>query len=372
MVDVVIVGGGPAGITAGVALQRRGYRTCIIDCQTFPREKLCAGVLTVKSVERIQYVFKGLELENLDIKSINKISLLYNRKIIGTYITKNAYSVINRKEFDFKLLQYYKSVGGQVFEGEKNYHIVYDKNYIMLSDGKKIKYNYLIGADGINSRVRQYVQNNWKAAILCFEKFIPNEANEDHIRIDFGRRLGGYSWRIPSKERIGIGLGEFYVKGMKRTPRKYNQYFKRQNVDDISDIRGAFVSYGRYVKRPIKRNVILVGDAAGLVDAMTGEGIYFAIESGLQAAVAIINCETKENELSDYLKRIKRIHNRMREQSIYNKLFYVPVIQLWCLRYVRKNPDFVISVLDNTISSYRTWYTQEIWKNTKKRYKNIN
>ena len=64
MVDAVIIGGGPAGVSAGTVLQRKGYKTCIIDTRVFPREKLCAGVLTVKSIKLIQHISKNLNLYN--------------------------------------------------------------------------------------------------------------------------------------------------------------------------------------------------------------------------------------------------------------------------------------------------------------------
>lgn len=363
MVDVVIIGGGPAGISAGVVLQRKGYKTCIIDTQVFPREKLCAGVLTVKSIRLIKHIYKGFKLENLRIKHIHKIAYFYNHKLIGKYTIDNAYSVINRTEFDNSLLQYYKNIGGLVFEGQRNYKIDYDKNMVKLSDGREIQYQFLIGADGINSKVRTYIKPTWKASVLCFEKFIPNDANEDMIEIDFGGILGGYSWRIPGRDRIGIGLGEFYIRGMKRKPEKYRKYFASQGVNELDDIKGAFVSYGNFIRKPIKNNVLLVGDAAGLVDAITGEGIFFAIESGRQAALSIVDCLEKGSALSSYIKRIRRIHKKMREQNFYNKLLFVPMLQLINLRYIRKNPKFVQGVLENAISTYRTGYTKELWKN---------
>lgn len=175
-------------------MQRKGYKTCIIDTQIFPREKLCAGVLTVKSIKLIQYIYKNLNFGDMDMRDIHKVELLYNGKIIGKYTVDNAYRVINRTEFDNELLKYYKSVGGMVFEGQKDYEIVYDKNVVVLSDGKKISYRVLIGADGINSKVRSYVGRSWKASVLCFEKFIPNLSDEDTIKIDFSGILGGYSW----------------------------------------------------------------------------------------------------------------------------------------------------------------------------------
>lgn len=357
MVDVVIIGGGPAGTAAGTVLQRKGYKTCIIDTQFFPRKKLCAGVLTAKSIKLLQNIFKDLDLENLSIKHIHKITLLYNHITLGEYTVNNAYSVIDRTEFDNALLQYYKKIGGLTYEGQRNYIIDYDKNVIRLSDGKEISYRFLIGADGINSKVRSYVSHSWRASVLCFEGFIPNTSKEDTIKINFGGMIGGYSWRIPGKDRIGVGLGEFYIRGMKREPKKYRKLFQDQGVD-LKDVKGAFVSFGNFVKKPIKNNILLVGDAAGLIDAMTGEGIFFAIESGKQAALAIKDCLEKGIPLAAYTERIKKIHRKIKEQSIYNKLMYVPVLQLISLRYIRNNPAFVKSVLENAVSTYRTGYTK--------------
>lgn len=360
MVDAVIIGGGPAGISAGTVLQRKGYKTCIIDTRIFPREKLCAGVLTAKSIKLIHHIYKDLNFSGMDMRDIHKIELLYNSKVIGKYTVDNAYRVINRTEFDNELLKYYKSVGGMVIEGQKDYEIVYDKSVVVLSDGEEIPYRVLIGADGINSKVRSYVGRSWKASVLCFEKFIPNLSDEDTIKIDFAGILGGYSWRIPGKDRIGVGLGEFYIRGMKKKPARYKRYFERQGIRDINSIKGAFVSFGNFVRKPVKNNVLLVGDAAGLVDAMTGEGIYFAIESGRQASLAIIDYLKGNVPLITYISRIEKIHKKMREQSVYNKFLYVPILQWISLEHIRKNPEFVQSVLDNAVSTYHTGYAKEM------------
>lgn len=360
MVDVVIIGGGPAGVSAGTILQRKGYKTCIIDTQFFPREKLCAGVLTLKSLKLIQHIYKNLNFSDMNMKDIHKIEFLYNRKVIGKYTVNNAYRVINRTEFDNKLLNYYKSVGGTVFEGQRDYEIVYDKSVVVLSNGTEIAYRVLIGADGINSKIRTYVGRPWKASVLCFEKFIPNYSNEDTIKIDFAGILGGYSWRIPNNDRIGVGLGEFYIRGMRKNPSRYKKYFESQGIQDINNIKGAFVSFGNFVRKPVKNNVLLVGDAAGLVDAMTGEGIYFAIESGRQASLAIIDYLKMNAPLINYINRIEKIYIKMREQSVYNKLLYVPIFQWISLRHIRKNPKFVQSILDNVISTYHAGYMKEI------------
>ena len=367
MVDVVIIGGGPAGVSAATILQRKGFNTCIIDSQLFPRKKLCAGVLTAKSIKLLQSIYKGLDLESLSIKHIHKITLLFNRTTIGEYSITNAYSVIDRTEFDNALFQYYKKIGGLAYEGQRDYRIDYKKNMIILSDGTEIPYRILIGADGINSKIRSYVSHTWRASVLCFEEFIPNASQEDTIKINFGGILGGYSWRIPGKDKIGVGLGEFYIRGMKRKLRKYRKFFQSQGVNDLQRINGAFVSFGNFVRKPIKNNVLLVGDAAGLIDAMTGEGIFFAIESGRQAALTITDYLEKGIPLTAYSNRLQKIHRKMKEQSIYNKLLYVPVLQLISLRYIMKNPQFAQSVFEDAVSTYHSGYTKEIRKNSKKK-----
>ena len=367
--DVVIIGGGPAGITAGVVLQKQGHNTCIIDNHTFPREKLCAGVITTKAVKLIQHIYDGLDLNSLEINYINKISMFYKDKIISNYIVKNPYGVVNRSEFDNALLNYYKALGGTVFENQKSYHILYDKNIVKLTNGKKLKYRCLIGADGINSKVRTYVQHKWKTSILCFETFIANSSKESTIKIYFGNVLGGYCWRIPGQNRIGIGLGEFYMRRRKRSITKYANYFHEQGVDDLSKVKGAFVSSGYFVKNPVKNNVILIGDAAGLVDAMSGEGIFFAIESGRQAALTINDFFKHKSPLSKYVKRIRRIHKKMREQSKFNKLLYIPIFQKICIKHIKNNPLFAQRILDDAMSSYKSGYIKELLKNWRDRKK---
>lgn len=363
MTDVVIIGGGPAGITAGVVLQKKGYQTCIIDWQVFPREKLCAGVMTIKSMKLLQHIYKEINFEDLEINYINKIELFYKDVIIGKYTVRNKYGVVNRAKFDNILLRYYQDIGGRLLDGQKQFKICYDKNTIKLDYGEEIEYRFLIGADGINSRVREYVQRKWKSSILCFEKFIPNNLKEDTIKIYFGSMLGGYCWRIPGKDRIGIGLGEFYVRKWKRDVAKYAEFYRKQGIEDMTGIRGAFVSSGYYVKKPVKDNVLLVGDAAGLVDAMSGEGIFFALESGKQAALSIIECIENGKLLTQYLKRIKRIHKKMNEQSKFNKILYVPGLQRMCINYIKNNPCYAQAILEDAMSSYRSGYIREIFRN---------
>lgn len=341
-------------------MQKQGYHTCIIDYHIFPREKLCAGVLTAKAISLVEQIYKGIDLSDSKIRYIDRLSIFYKKEIVGNYFLDNKFGVVKRLEFDNDLLNYYIKSGGILFDGQVNYQISYKDSVAKLSSGEDIKYQFLIGADGINSRTKLLFHRARMISILCFETYTQNKLQEDSIKIFFGDMLGGYCWRIPGKNHIGIGLGELYFRGQKRSVKKYKSYFEEQGVTELADIKGAFVPTGHYVKNPVKDNVLLVGDAAGLIDAITGEGIYFAIESGRQAALSIAEYFTSGQPITKYLDRIKPIHKKMLEQRIYNKILYFPLTQKLCIAHMKKHPDFAKHIYDNVISLYTSNYTREI------------
>lgn len=359
MFDIIIIGGGPAGTTAGTLLQRKGYKTCIIDKAVFPREKLCAGVLTVKSVECIKNVFKDLDFSKLQLREVHDIEFIYNDKSLGKHTIKHPFRVANRCIMDNHLLEYYKSVGGTVFEGQNNYKLNYKENRIVLDDGTVLSYKLLIGADGIHSKVRKFVDKPFETAFFCYETYIPNADNEEAIKIYFTKKTKGYYWRIPGINRIAIGLAIAYEKDDIYKLNNYKDFFIQQGVEDIQNVKGYFYSYGDYVIQPVRNNVLLVGDAAGLIDAVTGEGVYFALESGRQAALAISSFDITDSPKNigiDYCKRLEPIHKKINEQKLCNKLVYAPFVKEMGMKLIKDHPNGVKRILENVVSSYNGGY----------------
>lgn len=350
MFDIIIIGGGPAGTTTGTLLQRQGYKTCIIDSKVFPREKLCAGVLTPKSISCIEQVFEGLDLAKLQLQELCHINFFYNDNALGSFKLQSPFRAANRSIMDYELLKYYQSVGGKVYQGQRDYKIQYDKNQMILADGTTLDYKVLVGADGINSHVRRFVDSGWKTAFFCFETYIPNVDKEETIQIYFTRKTKGYYWRIPGKERIAIGLASAYKVGDKDCIDNYKDFFHKQGIKDLSNVKGYFYSYGDYVKKPVKDNVILVGDAAGLIDAITGEGLYYALESGHQAGLFIVDYLEQKESLDKYAARLKEIHAGIDQQKLYNKFIYAPFVKDMGFKYMKEHPDKVQRVLDRVIA----------------------
>jgi len=245
--DVIIIGAGPAGIVAGIELIKNGFSVCILEKCVLPRRKLCGGLITTKTV----HLLKKNSIDFEIVKSINKIQI---NKIKSVKVNKPLF-FIDRFEFDNELLKQFK---GKVIDNFKILNIDFSKNLIHSRDGDHFRYTYLIGADGALSTLIG------KNLTLCTEE-TKQSYDSNIIRLNISKVECGYHWNFPTC------IGEGYLNNTKA---KYSQ--------------GAWIPYGKPVSNPTNnKNVLLVGDAAGLVNPITGEGIYYAILSGLLVAKAV-------------------------------------------------------------------------------------
>lgn len=121
---------------------------------------------------------------------------------------------------------------------------------------------------------------------FCVESIIKNTESIKDISIHFGVIKRGYGWVFPRKDELVIGYGS-NKKDKKQMIKDFTAYTDLVGAY-VNNKRGAFIPYGNYVKTPCKDNIILVGDAAGLVDPLTGEGLYFSFKSSILASNSVI------------------------------------------------------------------------------------
>jgi geranylgeranyl reductase family protein len=347
--DVAVVGAGPAGSTAAYVLGKKGYKVVLLDKETFPRKKLCGGCLTAKTMRLLNRVFQEPE-ESLTQKNIinfksNRYEIRYKTK---TIIQKNSaltFYFVDRATYDTLLLQKAKEMGADVIEGEKVNQLEPgtegDKYKITTSGNRVINSRFIIGADGANSTIRtKYFQQanlntRWHHNLAyCLEVFPPREGNLhslDYPILSFGYLRDGYAWIFPNKDRLVVGMG-----GLQRKNKNLSATFKAFLDDyyvrntDLSRLKGHPLPFGNFMKKPIQGNLLLTGDAAGLVDPMLGEGIYQAHKSGELAAQAIIETLESNTELeANYLNLLHThllldfIYARKWRWFVYHPLNYI-------------------------------------------------
>ncbi len=325
--EVIIVGAGPAGSTAAYLLSNWGHQVFLFDKANFPRKKLCGGILTDKNLVLMNRIFND-SFENLRDKNIidfwaDEFEVwLEDKQIIkGEQAYKSC--LVKREFFDEYLLKQAKTAGTKVFEGKTISKINPQKKEIITDEGISFVGEYIIGADGVNSVIRNDLieanklgctkdkwHNNLAMALEVSIERDEVELKQNCPVLHLGIVNWGYGWIFPNSDKYVVGIGGLISKNKNFREVMYD-YLNFLNISEIDcKIQGHPVPYGNFINKPVSENILLAGDAAGLVDAMTAEGIFYAQRSGELAAHAINNDSSKSkknvgdnycNKLSQYI-----------------------------------------------------------------------
>jgi len=217
-----------------------------------------------------------------------------------------------------------------------------------------------VGADGCNgvfSKAARIKRHDY----LCLEGNLPRDPDkEKELRIYFGVAKQGYGWCFPKKEHYCTGMGG---KGSGTTLRdQANRFFNQVSDLPVQQVKGAFIPSGKRLKTGhIPKNAIPVGDAAGFADPVTGEGLYYAMLSGILAAQAINDSakNKKRNALRLYNKNARIIRTSIRAALFWLKVLYFPPVFRAFMKHLQTHKNFALFYLEKVIAtgeySYRNF-----------------
>jgi geranylgeranyl reductase family protein len=352
MVDVVIIGGGPSGSFAGINLLKRGLSVAIIDMATFPRKKLCGGIFTKKAHELVANVLPDFDFEKVVAYETPHVRLLNKEKTIVDFNADTPFEMVERTEFDYELIQTFVKLGGQLYEGVRKFKL--GENVISFNE-QTLHFQYLIGADGANSKIRKLLDKTYKNDGFCMDFYVnKNELpNYDHaIELFFNIVPNGYAWVISHGETVSLGFCD-RVKKLKAADYKviFETFCRQVGYKGEMKYDSWPFSYGREVTRVAKDNRLLVGDAAGLLEPITCEGIFYALYSGKLAADAI-------TENADYTELIKDITNEM--HAMHNDLdfLYSKKVQTLGLKLATGHANFFKYMTESVVHRREQTYKQ--------------
>ena len=347
--DILIAGAGPAGCSAAYDLAQAGKQVILLDKRTFPRPKACACGLTRKTLKALRYSVDPViervcheivlqpsspDAPGSDPGTSASTTIPAATKSGDVRVkTRNPICAMAvRERFDdFCLQQTLLSArqGGSIelrkidrITALRELPDAIELDVATPRGPETLRAPILIGADGSNGQTRRLThrqdshgealppsaQDNDGFALEATVPYtslpatLPNGASPHDLVFDFAPLPGGYGWLFPKADHINIGVGVFASSSsQKRSPSAQNlkqvtrallldYAHQKLGITTLPHITGQQLGMGGHNYVPRGR-VLLVGDAAGLVDPLTGEGIHSAIVSGQAAAAAILDCD---------------------------------------------------------------------------------
>lgn len=360
-VDTLIVGGGPAGAACGITLQKRKVSNLILDRAVFPRPKTCGGLMTQKTWERLlELLPEGAQDALADVVCDVSTTIEIHGpdgRLTRSELTKPLRSVRRLRLDDF-LIRQYRALGGTLLEGQSGYSTDYPRGRTVLKNGDEILWKHLVAADGALSKTRAALGCRAPSLGFCAETYVPKQElpAADAIRICFGETPTGYVWVFPSGGELCVGLGGVYDK--KTDYPAHLRSFLSGLGCEPGEIKGAFVPIGSPVpQKKTPENVLLIGDAGGFVDPLYGEGLYYALTTGILAGRSIADGGGKKRFLKNAAPHSRMIRQGERVQ----KLFFRPRNLAKFLERIRGRNGFAGYFCDRQLAAYSYPYVQ-IWR----------
>jgi len=299
--DAIVAGAGPAGSTAARLLAERGASVLLLDKHRFPRDKPCGGGVTLRAAS-----VQDIDLTPVIERTIYgaRFSLRLGESFDRTYAKPLTY-MTQRCRLDALLAQRAAEAGADFHDGEavREVDAVGAQGLAPLrplritTSRDTYTADVLIGADGANgivSRAAGFISHFEEAVALegnlPYSPDIPEDWRE-YVGLDLGGLAGGYGWVFPKTEHLNVGVGAWKYAAFTLRP-KLGELCRRYGFDGarVENLRGHHLPLRTAGSQIAGGPVALVGDAAGLVDPLSGEGIHMAFTSGRLAADHAMRC----------------------------------------------------------------------------------
>lgn len=314
--DVVIVGGSIAGLECAKNLAGSGVRVLLLEKEKEVGKKVCAAGVTSQDLKYIDKKFLNFSLKKLVINYKNQ-KVFFPRK-------KGIISSINRETFLNSRWTYLKKQKNIILQNGISAEKIISNNSLLTSDLRKIKFKYLIGADGANSLVRKYLKLPSEKVGFAIQYDVPKKFSNFEIFFEDKIFGDGYAWIFPNDSFTSVGCGcSLKVLSPPQLTKNFSLWLKKRKIN-VSQLKVQGGIFNAGFKKYRLGNIFLVGDAAGLTCGITGKGMFGAFSSSEQVAKEILGKKSSENLIDNWLKQKyylekfqKYLENPLTRKTIY-------------------------------------------------------
>jgi geranylgeranyl reductase family protein len=288
--DAIVVGAGPAGSTTAYRLAQAGRRVLLVDKARFPRDKPCGGGLTIRAVRQLP-VSPDPVVEHV-------VDRMGFRLRYGTRFERRGREPLvlmtQRRRLDHYLVEQAVAAGAEFRDGAKVTDVRADERGAGATiDGLPVEAAALVGADGANGTTRKTLGLGGDYVLgVAFEGNVAKDLVGDRFdgiaEVELGTIPGGYGWVFPKGDHVNVGVGGWESEGP--TLREHLRILcKSYGIaeEHVESLRGHRLPLRRAGSVAARGRALLVGDAAGLVDPLSGDGMYEAFASSRLAADTI-------------------------------------------------------------------------------------
>jgi geranylgeranyl reductase family protein len=304
--DVVVVGAGPAGLAAAYHARRAGARTLVVERAEHPRYKTCGGGLIGPSLDAVAGMIDVPAHDRVDRITFTKDGRRgFTRRSPATSLV----TMVRRAEFDDRLRQAAAAAGAEVRQRAPVRAMDQGRDgvHLRLADGSRVSAGYAIGADGSSGITARHVGVRYAQIDLGLEVEVPvppavRERWRGRVLLDWGPLPGSYAWVFPKGDELTVGV--IAARGEADATRRYlHAFLDRLGLTGIVPRHDSgHLTRCRAEDSPLRRGRVLVaGDAAGLLEPWSREGISFALRSGALAGTAAAH-----GDLDGYVSAVHR------------------------------------------------------------------
>jgi geranylgeranyl reductase family protein len=326
--DVIVVGAGPAGATLVYELAKRGIAVLLLEKQRLPRYKCCAGGVTTKAAKLLDF-----DISEVAEDVIYELSFTFNlgSPYLGQHSQPLVYTVM-RDVFDHFLVRRAQQLGAELIDGQKITQMQINADWLEISTADNIFSSRLVvGADGAYSVVAKELGMGRDIEYIAgieSELVVPEEELakwKSRAQVDLGCIPGGYAWVFPKRNHLSIGVGCLVSKAGNLN-HHHRKFLNSLSIGSHTIARSSShliptCTRGMLV---LQDKALLLGDAAGLADPLTGEGIHNAIQSAQLAAPVIENSLGRGKVgLQDYQQAVEeKIMSELRIARMLSKIVF--------------------------------------------------
>ena len=311
MFDCIIVGAGPAGASAAYHLAKKGHSVLVIDKAAFPRYKPCGGGVSPAIAQLFDFDFTSVISS-----TVSKVKYTWKMDDPLEVELKNVTPMwmVRRDEFDNFLIQKATAQGVELKDNLEvtGVSLQGDTWQVSTSTGT-FEAKYLIAADGGDSKVAGWLGLEPQQKVAAASLEVPAEVSDRRATMayfDFGSLKNGFMWNFPKAD--GFSFSGAFVRDKKGKPAELKKQLTKYAEQFQLDL-----SNSTYIEHPLNLwnedrplhsdRALIVGEAAGIVDPLIGEGIRPAVFTGVQAANAISSAIAGDaNALAQYTEAIKQ------------------------------------------------------------------